>query len=312
MRLVFLFFSFIFFSSCDESPGKLEQVKTFSNFPSASAIEYIGGKYYVMGDDSRYMLVLDEDLAIVDSISLYNFTETRMPKASKADIESITLSKEKLLLLGSGSLTPYRNAGWLIDPVSKQKESIRLDTIYARLHKSGLKVINIEGGCSIPGRMLLANRGNYGWRNNYLVVLQDGFWKEQDSTAISLMRLGGNTDTVAFNGVSGLAYAKRSDRLLITVSTEQTSSSTADGAIGKSYLWIVNDISTKRNWKAVNPNRVIDLEALDQRFAGHKIESVCVRRETNNKLDLVLAADNDDGSSTIFMLQVNRQKEKKK
>ncbi len=283
------------------------QVKKLNNYSSASAIEYVNGSYFIMGDDSKDLVILNNELEPTASISLYTFAEKRMLKPGKHDLEAMALLPDKqLLLLGSGSLPTYRHGGWLINTVTKHTDSIRLDTIYKRLHMAGLKVVNIEGACSIPGRVLLANRGNYGWRNNHLAVLDPGFWKNQDSTPVALIRLGGNIDTTVFNGVSGLAYAPGSDRLLMTVSTEQTRSNTADGAIGKSYLWIINDISSKKNWKAVNPNMVIDLEDLDPEFAGQKIESVCVSKETRTSLELVLVADNDDGSSTVFKIIIKK------
>jgi len=301
-RPTYLFAMIVFMASC-KSDSKLLQVKKLANYPSASAIEYFNDHYFIMGDDSRNLLVLNNELDPVDSVSLYSFTEKRMPKATKADIEAVTITaKKQLLLLGSGSLAPYRNGGWLIDPATKRIDTLQLDTLYRRLQLAGLHVLNIEGACSIQDRILLANRGNYGWRNNHLVVLGTTFWKNQDSTAVSLIRLGSNSDSTVFNGISGLAYAPKSDRLLCTVSTEKTYSNTGDGVIGKSYLWIIKDISTKKRWLAINPDMIIDLEELDPGFAGQKIESVCVIKETKNALHLALAADNDDGSSTIFRI----------
>jgi hypothetical protein len=80
-----------------------------------------------------------------------------------------------------------------------------------------------------------------------------------------------------------------------------------DGAIGKSYLWIIKNISAKRKWKAINPDQVIDLGSIDPRFNGQKIESVCVMKETKDLFHLVLAADNDDGSSSLFKLIIKKK-----
>ena len=60
--------------------------------------------------------------------------------------------------------------------------------------------------------------------------------------------------------------------LIMTVSTEDTKNNYDDGAIGKSYLWIINNISTKLNNKTIKRDRVIDLEYIDSRFKGQKIE----------------------------------------
>src|SRR5207253_3211794 len=120
-----------------------------------------------------------------------------------------------------------------------------------------------------------ASRGNRSFRLNYLVFTSLQFWNKQDSAEIRIMKVGTNADTTNFSGVSGLDYSAVSDKLLLTVSTENTSSAVADGSIGKSYLWIINNISAKKKLVAVNPDRIIDLEEADKRFKGHKIESVC-------------------------------------
>jgi|GEM_PF-223645 len=306
-RILISFASIIFLNSCGNN-NMLKEIKLIGNYPSASGIEYFNKQFYVIGDDANNLLVLDSSLNPVDSIGLYSFTEKRIPKAVKPDLESILItSDKKLLLLGSGSLSPYRNIAWLIDPVTKEKDSIRLDVFYDRLKESGLAELNIEGACSMPGYIVLSNRGSKGFPKNHLIITRAAFWKEQAHCPITVIPLGGNTGSAVFNGVAGLAYTRRTDRLIIAVSTEDTRNSMDDGTIGKSYIWIVNDFSAKKNWKAINPNQVIDLEKTDPQFKGQKIESVCVTGETRQFLQLVLAADNDDGSSTVFRMLAEKK-----
>ena len=303
IRLCAILISGLVTASCG-SNNMLKEVKQL-NYSSASGIEYFNNQFYVIGDDANNLLILDSNLNPTDSIILYPFTEKRIPKKLKADLEGITITKDnQLLLLGSGSLSPYRNTVWLIDPLTKQKDSIRLDTFYQRLILNGIKEINIEGVCAIPGSLILTNRGSKGYPKNYLIVTSNDFWKDQFNAPVSLMLAGSATDTFLFNGVSGLAYAKKSDQLILTVSTEDTRNSMDDGTIGKSYLWMVNSISSKKKWKAINPDRIIDLEETDPRFKRQKIESVCITKETKDFIYLVLAADNDNGSSTLFTMVV--------
>ena len=294
------------FTSCG-SKNKLKETILLPDYPSASGLEYYNKRFYIIGDDANTLLITDSNFRKVDSISLYSFTEKRIPKAVKADLESSTMvndnDQQKLLILGSGSAA-NRNSGWLIDPLTKKTDSIRLDTFYQRLKANGLAEINIEGVCAYPGAIILSNRGHKNYRKNFLVFSKQNFWKNQSEAPISMVRIGTNTDSTVFNGISGMVYSPKNDQLIITVSTEDTRSTTEDGAIGKSYLWIVNDISTKRNWKAINPTKIIDLEKVDARFKGQKIESVCLVGETKKLLQLVLAADNDNGSSTLFRIQI--------
>lgn len=307
LNRIILFIMAVVAGSCGNS-HLLKEVKKLEQYPSASGIEYLDKQTYIIGDDASNLLVLDTNLTIIDSIQLYSFTEKRIPKAIKPDLESITLTSDnKLLLLGSGSLAPTRNIAWLIDPPTKQKDSIRLDTFYQRLKLNGISEINIEGACAIPGYILLANRGNKGYPKNHLLITRTGFLNSQVQSPITTILIGTNADSSQFSGVSGMAYAKRSDQLILTISTEDTRNTLDDGAIGKSYLWIVKNISGKRNWKAINPDQVIYLDELDQRFKGQKIESVCITKETDDFFHLLLAADNDNGSSTLFKLVVHKE-----
>ena len=92
----------------------------------------------------------------------------------------------------------------------------------------------------------------------------------------------------------------------MTVSTEDTRNSYEDGTIGKSYLWIINNISNKLDSKTLSPDKIIDLEKTDPHFKNQKIESATVISETNRLIKLVLVADNDDGSSTIFKMSITK------
>jgi hypothetical protein len=266
------------------------------------------GKVYIIGDDANHLLVLDSNLNTIDSIQLYSFATARIPKDVKADLEGMTVLNGQLFLAGSGSLAPQRNVGWMVAiRGQKQKlDSIRLDTFYQRVALSGIQEINIEGVCSTPGSMIFSNRGNKSYRKNHLIFTGNKFWRRQISADINTALIGTNTDTASFSGVSGMGYARKSDCLILTVSTEDTRNAIDDGAIGKSYLWLVNNITAKKNWKAINPDMIIDLESTDARFKGQKIESVCVMKEDANMLYLLLAADNDDGSSTLFKLSVQK------
>ena len=307
VRLCSILVLLILINSCN-SISLLREVKKIDSYPSASGIEYVNKQFYVLGDDAKNLLILDSNFAVTDSINLYDFPGIRMPKTIKPDLEALGITQDnKLLLLGSGSLAPYRNTGWIIDPLTRQKDSIRLDTFYQRILMNGIAELNIEGVCTIPGSAILINRGNKSYPKNHLIFTNQNFWEKQTEAAITPILIGFNKDSLSFAGVSGIAYAGKSDRLILTVSTEDTPNSFEDGVISKSYLWIVKNISSKRTWNAVNPDQIIDLELIDPRFKSQKIESVCVTGETKNFIELVLVADNDNGSSTLFKISVEKE-----
>ena len=299
----FIIISNLFSCSADFT---FNESKLLNDYPSGSGLAYFNNRIYLIGDDATGLLVTDTAFNIVNSIKLFESQQKRIPKELKQDLEAATVvhinKTPKILLLGSGSLAPYRNSGWLIDPATKQKTQLDLKPFYTRLKAEGIDALNIEGAATLPGGIVLASRGNKSFAVNYLIFTADRFWDKQDSAAIKIIKVGTNTDTAFFHGVSGLEYSGMSDQLLITVSTENTFSSTADGAIGKSYLWIINNISSKRNMAAINPNKIFDLEEMDERFKGHKIESVCILSENKKQMQLALVADDDKGTSILFKI----------
>ena len=232
----------------------------------------------------------------------------RIPKNTKPDIEGLTALRSEnrnyLLGIGSGSLSPYRNLAVLIDPFRNAIDSFRLDSLYFRFKEAGIKDLNIEGVCYMYGSIALVSRGNKSFPRNFLILTANEFWKKQTSVVFNTIRIGVNNDTSVFNGISGLAYSQKYDQLIMSVSTENTRSSYEDGAIGKSYIWIVRNISSKREWSAINPDIIIDLESVDPRFRGQKIESVCILNEQKKEMKLLLCADNDDGSSSLFKINL--------
>ncbi len=306
---IFYFFIFSMLFSCS-ADFTFNEYATLNGYPSGSGLAFLNNRIYLIGDDATGLVITDTAFNIIDSIKLFESQQKRIPKELKQDLEAATTvyinKTPQILLIGSGSLSPYRNSGWLIEPSAKQKMQIDLKPFYTRLKLEGIDALNIEGAATLPGGIVLASRGNKSFATNYLIFTANGFWNKQDSAAIKIIKVGTNTDTAFFHGVSGLEYSPMSDELLLTVSTENTSSSTEDGAIGKSYLWIINNISSKKNMAAINPNKIIDLEEMDERFKGHKIESVCILSENKKQMQLALVADDDKGTSILFKVTLKK------
>lgn len=308
LRVIYLL-AFAVITSCN-SDFTFNHTRILNNYPSGSGLAYLNNKIYLIGDDAVNLAILDTAFTITDSIKLVDSVQQRIPKTLKPDLEAATIisinKSSNIFLLGSGSLAPHRNIGWIIDPVTKQKTLIDLKPFFQRIKKESIDALNIEGVAAIPLGIVMAIRGNKSFPVNYLLFTTSNFWNKQDSAEIKICKVGANTDTASFQGVSGLEYSKLSDRLLLTVSTENTYNAYEDGAIGKSYLWIINNISAKKNMVAVNPNQIIDLEQLDARFKGHKIESVCILFENKKHMQLALVADNDEGNSVLFKITLRK------
>ncbi len=306
---LFITGAFLFASCKNNKPGiKLLKLKN-TNYPSGSGLSFYNNKIYLIGDDAAQLWVMDTALNVTDSIQVHDSTGKRIPWKVKPDFEDMCLVQtgmEHLFFIpGSGSGGAYRNNALILNAVNHQQKRYALDSFYARLKLFGIKDINVEGTASLPGNMLLSNRGNKGYQKNFLIFVDNNFWTKPGSCDFSIALAGTTKDTSAFNGISGLDYARKSDKLLLTVSTENTYSNFADGTIGKSYLWIINDISSKKNFSAINPNIIIDLEEADNRFKGHKIEAVTILQENKKNMTLLLVSDDDDGKSNLFKVILN-------
>jgi len=308
MKTFYFIFILFFIFSCGQkqaiSPIEIKKLE----YPSASSIEYIDGKLYLMGDDATNLLVLDTNFNIIDSIPIIANSARRLPKETKPDLEASAFSVDsnQIFLFGSGAVSPYRNRGWKLDLKTKVNDSINLEPLYSKVKDSGIEQINIEGACFVAGKLLLVNRGNKGYPHNHLIITDDKFLNNDRSFQLFIIPFAAQKHLASFKGISGLCYAKESDQLIMTVSTEDTKSTYEDGAIGNSYLWIISNISTKINNRALGSKRVIDLEYIDARFKGQKIESATVIGETNGLIHLAMVADNDDGSSTVFKMSIRK------
>jgi hypothetical protein len=305
-RLLFVLVVLSGATACSGPGSKLTGIKVLTGYPSGSGLAYHNGHIYVVGDDAANILVLDSLLNIVDSIRIVASSEKRIAKEVKPDTEALAVIKKNsmatMLSLGSGSLSPSRDSCYVLNLAGNEIRRFSLDSFYTRLKRSGMSTLNIEGAASFPGRLLLANRGNKSFPKNHLIVTSDIFWENQSAADITLIETGSNRDTSTFSGISGLDYSYISDQLFMTISTENTYSAHEDGEIGQSYLWVVNDFSSKLKLHSLNPDKIINLSDVDPRFNEQKIESVCILSEVNREKVLILAADDDKGGTVLFRL----------
>lgn len=282
----------------------LEKTITLDHYSAGSAIAAIDNKLYLFGDNMSYLLVLAHDFTVLDSIDIINTPQKRLPKITKPDIEAATFVQQNghkaLLLVSSGSLDIYRNNAWLLDIEKKHKQTIDLTPFYNQLRKNTIGDLNIEGVTTVKDAILLCSRGNKSNLVNYLIYTTPSFWTDPASAPFNTQKVHTTNDSTSFGGVSDITYSPLSDRLIIAVSTEETHNSFDDGTIGKSYLCFVNNFSNNKGTETIIPDRIIDLEEVDERFKGQKIEAVAILSETHHAITLVLAADNDNDKTTLF------------
>lgn len=294
--------------SCNSKPGKLLKIINLPNYPSASGLVAYKSSFYLVGDDATSIWQLDSNYKKINEINLYASSLKRIPKNKKEDMEAMTVVEKEdtafLLIMGSGS-TKIREQGWKINLADGQKTKLSLSVFYKRLQLEGIKEVNIEGITATEQGFILANRGNLNYRKNYLIFTSPDFYQNQEMAPLTLVKFGFQKDS-SFSGISGLSYSNKTGHLYGTVSTENTTNSFEDGAIGSSSVFILKDVLQKQKLAAVNPNAQINLKKINNKFNKQKIESPAILKEENNRATLLLAADNDNGESTLFEVEMEK------
>lgn len=281
-------------------------------YPSGSAISYHEGKLYLVGDDARHILVLDRDYRQAGAIRLFDHPEPRIPKAQKTDFETAVIVKvqQQPHLLAIGSASRKEREQVMLVPLQQPDGShTAFDTgvFTARLKRSGIKEVNIEGAALAGDHFILANRGNHTYPQNHLIITAKDYWLCQEDAPFSVLPLTLPADMHSFLGISELCYDALSGTLLLTLSSEATANAYNDGLIGDSYIAWVNNIGQKLTQTALALDALINLPEADPAFNGEKIEGICIEDAQPNELLLHLVADNDKGQSSLFRLKLLRE-----
>lgn len=289
--------------------GKIQLTLThhqhFPGIPSASGLAFYKEHYYIVGDDATRLFILHADLTPANQLLIPGSDPAatgRIPKPVKKDWESLstiqTNGRTALLALGSGSLSPHREAALLFFPDTQSMEIKDLRSFYRQL--SGMAELNIEAATEIGDCLLLGNRGHLGLPENLLVLTDtQEIWQQPAKPHSCLLRLPGEA---GFSGISGMAWYPEKDWLFFTTSAEETASTYDDGKIGESRIGIIKNATTAVRQPEAVPDEWFLLEKVHPVFKGQKIESICLREEGDG-LEITLVADNDDGGSHLFRLR---------
>lgn len=287
-----------------------------SDFPSGSSINYHNGKLYLIGDDSTHILILNCEYEQVDSVHLFDHSEKRIPKVDKIDLEGSAILEtgdgaRQLLIVGSASrknrkriiLIPFSNMD--LDFTTHTHTIHKTKDFVKRMKSAGLEEINLEGVSTVMGDLILGNRGNRASQNNHLIITDQNFWERQSEAKLFIRKLVIH-DRYAGTmlGLSELCYIKELDILLITLTSEATSNAYDDGAIGDSYIAILEKAAAKLNADEVLITDIVNLADIDPGFKNEKVEGICVEHIAGNEITLHLVSDNDAGESRLFKVRM--------
>ncbi len=253
-------------------------------------------------------MVLNDSFGIIDSIPFHHsdFGKERMG-IKAGNISGLCLisdkSEPKLLAMGSGSL-PSLDSGFIINLNAKSIQNISLRKFYDRFR--GTKVdnrIDFEGICNFGNRYILANRGNPGFPQNQLVIVPRNFYLKQDTVPVQLSKIGFQKDSRVFYGIKGIDYSFTSDKLFLTASPVFPTNKTSTLPTGHTYLWITDHFSSMSGITAINPARIIDLQAIDKAFANKSIVGLCIIHEDKTKYHILLLSGSLTGT-TLSILEL--------
>ncbi|MGX5821003.1 DUF6929 family protein [Chitinophaga lutea] len=284
---------------------QLIRSQTLPDFPSGSGICWQDGRLCLVGDDAREIVVLDAAYRELGRRILFPGAPVRTPKPLKADIEAVAAVsyKGKPYLLAAGSASTDVRMQLLLVPFEggePQKFSYTPSIIEAVRKQAG--AINFEGCTDVLGRIVLANRGNATFPVNHLVLPEGWPWEPGIPHILPLEFPG---EPGAFAGVSDIYYEPRRDVLMLTFSTEATASAYDDGAIGDSWLALIERFAGRmRGNEPLRPDAWVNLSATIAAFKGEKVEGVCVEQTEERGWVLHLVSDNDAGQSRLFCLRV--------
>lgn len=302
--LSFFIISIVLLSSCRDKEkqvlkGELLKVKEI-DYPSGSSLNVHEGKLYLMGDDARGVLVLDTSLNRIDSLPVFTRGDARIPKPVKPDIESSEIIKNELWLLGSGTITPYRDSIFQVDFLNRTIKKSSLKIFYDRA-ASNLEKLNIEGFTKVKDRILFGNRRNQPENRNYLITAPLNFVENQAKAEIRVIPFGAPSPDA---GISGITFYQKRDLLFITCSEEFSGSTYHDGEIGQSYLGIISQASEKLDADSITTLNWVPLSVVSQSFNRVKIESVAISEIRKGLYHIYLTADNDNGKTVLYKVKM--------
>jgi len=275
------------------------------NYPSGSGIEFYDDKIYIVGEESKDLLVMGKKWNKPTLIGLFDTTDKKNPLPAKSDLESMTvLSVEKkphLLIISSGSVNTGSKA-LLLNLKNNSMRPIDLGVFYNRIKAATSAPLNIEGIAEVYDYLVMVNRGGSNSLTNHLIITKQDFWKDQEKA--SLQTIVVDFENVKLmpgkQGISGLTYSDKHEDLFLTISTDD--SQNEGGKSGKNYLAVIENLYRKigREKGKIKLNQLIDLSEADKRFDGYKIESVCVQSSKDHSIKLQLVANDNNGKTSLF------------
>ena len=309
-----LLISSLLLFSCKENtqePITLHNEQVITTVPSASGIVCKGENIWMIGDDASSLYELDSKNEILSSyqVSFMSRKENgRINKAIKPDFESMDYFDNKIIVMGSGSSIISRDTAVIISYKTKEiitKMSFRLlFDEFLRLGKfDSTQSINMEGLASDDSHFYLLHRGNICGKNLIFQIEKKDFLQYIGTGKLPKIKIH-HFELPKINGFqsgfSGACISPDKNYLLFTSSVESTSDVYHDGEVLGSFIGMI-PITGANAW---SKNTSFPLMKHDSVLAT-KLESICIKSQDDDKLNLVCVSDNDNGESGIYQISID-------
>lgn len=278
--------------------------------PSASGIEWTEQGIFIMGDDAEHLFQLDGNFNIIGKLRVASQSppegSLRIPKADKLDFEAMAaLPDGRLLLLGSGSVSPQRDSAVLVRPEGGEVARFSLAVFYEKIKAAAHLpegAMNIEAAVVDDGQLYLFNRGENLVAHCPLDVLLAHLQTGTECPNPQIQRVQLPSIAGAEAGFSGAAPLPGTGYALFTASVEHTDNWVDDGEVSGSLIGIL-----PLNFSNSSPECLpIQTGQGDWRI---KVESLAVvGNPAPGSYRLLLVTDGDDGTSEIIeaVLKINQ------
>lgn len=281
------------------------------NLPSASGIEVLGERTFVISDNTDKLYALKNDYSIQDTFHIAgksNLQAEVLDNEQKSDFEGIASfqqgGKDYLLIFGSGSKGKEREKLiWVTLGDSISFEIHDLAPFYQFIiENSGLdkKDFNLEGVSILDGNLFLLNRGD---NVIYEFDLVDfiSFLEQGDSVPdFRQYQIKLPIFQHVQAGFSGATALLEEGQIIFTASLENTENWVDDGEVLGSYVGLLDLKSLKNNYEPI----CYPLKA-DGKMMKLKVESVEVQSRKDNHYQLILVTDSDGGISELLEVEVS-------
>jgi hypothetical protein len=286
---------------------------TFPDIPSASGMEIIHDRIFVIGDDSAWLYVLNNQFELIDKLPLLtgeSLLSPRIPKISKPDFESMAVlpvhGHAQLLVAGSGSLSPQRDVAFIINstpPYAHQQVSLTeiYDDLRSRPEIVHTGKLNIEGMAATHQQLFLLQRGNISGLNVLISYDLPSFYDYISGKSLLLPSPAIHTYTLPIlsgrqSGFSGATPIPGMNALLVTASVEDTDNEIDDGAVLGSYAGMIDLDTHAIHYAAFT---------LDGQPYTGKVESIAIQQKVDaNHLLALAVTDTDSGASDLLVVEI--------